>query len=112
MVTAAADILVMIGIPALLYILNRFFPEKVKKHRKTVLVILSTWFALTFFGSRIWHGENIIVVAAALITAGLATAMYLVFGKYPEFTRKHETWFRVGFMFSGLMSMVLVWRFL
>ena len=108
-----SDLLIMVGLPVLLFVLHRLFPEAVERRKNLMLAILSGWFLYTFLGSRLIHsdGENIrFVVFSACVISAAGAVMFLVIKNYPEQVRRHDTAFRIGFAATAAAAALVGWR--
>ena len=104
------DLLIMIGIPVVLFIAHHLFPEAVENRKPMILMVLAAWFVYTFVGSRIVAGEStLMILYSALIVAVLAAVMVLVLKKFPEHAHRYNSWFRFGFMAAAAAAMVAGW---
>ena len=107
------DLAVMVGLPVLLFIVHRLWPEAVERQKNVILAVLSVWFLYTFFGSRLIHsgGENIrFVVFSACVISAAGAVMFLVIKNYPEQVRRHDTAFRIGFAATAAAAALVGWR--
>ena len=106
-----ADLAVMIGLPVLLFIVHRLWPEAMESRKPFVLAILGVWFSYTFFGSRLLHGgaTNLVIFSACVVGA-LGAIMFLIIKNYPDQVRKHDTAFRIGFMATAAAAALVGWR--
>ena len=108
-----ADLAVMVGLPVVLFVLHRLWPEAVEGRKNVILAVLSVWFLYTFFGSRLIHsgGENIrFVVFSACIIGAAGAVMFLVIKKFPDQVKKHDTAFRMGFAAIAAVAALVGWR--
>ena len=106
-----SDLLIMVGLPVLLFVLHRLFPEAVEGRKTLILSILSIWFLYTFFGSRLIHGgATQFVLFSALVVAALGALMFLVIKNYPDQVRRHDTAFRIGFAATAAAAALVGWR--
>ena len=111
-----SDLLIMIGLPVLLFIAHRLWPEAVESRKPLILAVLGTWFVYTFFGSRLLHGggensENIrFVVFSACVIGAAGAVMFLVIKKFPDQVKKHDTAFRMGFAAIAAVAALVGWR--
>lgn len=107
-----SDLLIMIGLPVLLFIVHRIWPEAVEGRKNIILAVLSVWFAYTFFGSRLLHGgATRFVVFSACIIGAAGAAMFLIIKNFPDQVREHDTAFRLGFATTAAVAGVVGWRF-
>lgn len=105
-----ADLLIMIGLPIVLFVMHRLWPQLIARQKNGILAILAAWFSYTFFGSRIGAGESITMVAySALIVAVMVVIMVLVLKYLPDQARKYNSYFRFGFMAAAAVAMVTGW---
>ena len=107
------DLAVMIGLPVVLFILHRLWPEAVEQQKNGILAVLGVWFIYTFFGSRLIHsgGENIrFVVFSACVIGAAGAVMFLVIKKFPDQVKKHDTAFRMGFAAIAAVAALVGWR--
>lgn len=110
-IAAAADLLIMIGFPVILFVLHRLFPEALENRKSLILTVLAAWFAYTFVGSRLVAGESMIIVAySGLIVAVLASIMVLVLKYLPDQAQRYNQQFRFGFMAAAAAAMIVGWR--
>ena len=107
-----SDLVIMVGLPVLLFIVHRLWPEAVESRKILILSILGAWFIYTFFGSRLIHGgENIrFVVFSACIIGAAGAAMFLIIKNFPDQVRQHDTAFRLGFAATAAAAAVVGWR--
>ena len=110
-----SDLLIMIGLPVLLFIAHRLWPEAVESRKPLILAVLGVWFIYTFFGSRLLHGggENIrFVVFSACVIGAAGAVMFLVIKKFPDQVKKYDTAFRMGFAAIAAVAALVGWRLL
>ena len=109
----ATDLVVMVGLPVLLFIIHRLWPEAVESRKTLILSILGAWFIYTFFGSRLLHGgATRFVFFSAIIVAALGAVMFLIIKNFPEQVRRHDTAFRIGFAATAAAAALVGWRVL
>ena len=105
------DLAVMVGLPVLLFIVHRLWPEAVERQKNVILAVLGAWFLYTFFGSQLVHGgATKFVIFSALVVVTLGAAMFLVIKNYPDQVRRHDTAFRLGFAATAAAAALVGWR--
>ena len=105
------DLLVMVGLPVLLFIVHRLWPEAVESRKPLILAVLGAWFLYTFFGSRLLHGgATKLVIFSAIVVAALGSIMFLVIKNFPDHVRRHDTSFRIGFAATAAAAALVGWR--
>ena len=106
------DLAVMVGLPVLLFIVHRLWPEAVERQKNVILAVLSVWFLYTFFLSRLVHGgaTNLVIFSACVVGA-LGAIMFLIIKNFPDQVRRHDTSFRIGFAATAAAAALAGWRF-
>ena len=108
-----SDLVIMVGLPVLLFIVHRLWPEAVESRKILILSILGAWFIYTFFVSRLIHGgATKFIIFSACVVGALAAVMFLVIKNYPDQVRQHDTAFRIGFAATAAAAGVVGWRLL
>ena len=105
-----ADLLIMIGLPVVLFVLHRLWPSQVGRQKNMILGALFAWFIYTFFGSRIVAGESMLMVGySLLIVAVLAAVMVVILKQFPDQAAKYSQQIRFGFMAAAAAAMIAGW---
>ena len=106
-----SELLVMVGLPVLLFIVHRFWPEAVEGRKTLILAILGVWFIYTFFGSRLIRGgaTNLVIFSACIVGA-LGAIMFLIIKNYPDQVRRHDTAFLIVFAATAAAAALAGWR--
>ena len=106
------DLLIMVGLPIVLFIVHCLWPEAVERRKNLVITILAAWFIYTFFGSRFLHGENYrFIIFSASVVGALATAMFLIIKNFPDHARNYDKCFRIGFAVAAAAAVLAGGRF-
>lgn len=107
------NLAVMVGLPVVLFIVHRLWPEAVESRKTVMLSILALWFLYTFFGSRLIQsgGENIrFVIFSACVVGALGAIMFLIIKNFPGQVRRYDTEFRMGFAATAAAAALAGWR--